>query len=301
MLGALNERMLALAGELADGVLLNYLPAAAVPWCIEQVRAGEAAAGRPRGSCTVYAYVHVGVCDPDGARDAARRDLFSYAVVPAYARAFARAGFADEVDGVRSAHAARDREGALAAISDRMIDAIDICGDADRVATAVQEYRDAGVQVPVIMPLPWAEDRRAVIDATVRSDGGRLMQLDGAVVVVTGAGSGIGAALCERFAVEASAVVAVGPRRRCSGAHGAADRGGHPERGTRGVVGRLRRGGPRRGEPCRRIGARATRPASTSTAPTPASRPAPGSKRPMSSGSGSGPSTSWPTCTRCGR
>ena len=169
VLGALNERMLALAGELADGVLLNYLPASAVPWCIEQVRAGEAAAGRPRGSCTVYAYVHVGVCDPDGARDSARRDLFSYAVVPAYARAFARAGFADEVDGVRSAHAARDREGALAAISDRMIDAIDICGDPHRVATAVQEYRDAGVQVPVIMPLPWAEDRRAVIDATVRA------------------------------------------------------------------------------------------------------------------------------------
>ena len=76
-------------------------PGDAVPWCIEQVRAGEAAAGRPRGSCTVYAYVHVGVCDPEGARDAARRDLFSYAVVPAYARAFARAGFADEVDGVR--------------------------------------------------------------------------------------------------------------------------------------------------------------------------------------------------------
>ena len=35
------------------------------------------------------------------------------------------------------------------------------------------------------------------------------MQLAGAVVVVTGAASGIGAALCERFATEASAVVAV--------------------------------------------------------------------------------------------
>ena len=45
VLGALNERMLRLAGELADGVLLNYLPATAVPWCVEQVRKGEAAAG----------------------------------------------------------------------------------------------------------------------------------------------------------------------------------------------------------------------------------------------------------------
>lgn len=172
VLGALNERMLHSAGELADGVLLNYLPAAAVPWCVEQVRAGEAAAGRAPGSCTVHAYVHVGVCDRDQALPSARRDLFSYAVVPAYARAFERAGFADEVAALRAARAAGDREGAVAAISDRMVDAIDICGDATTVAAAVQEYRDAGVEVPVIMPLPWGEDRRAVIDATLEATAG---------------------------------------------------------------------------------------------------------------------------------
>lgn len=172
VLGALNERMLRSAGELADGVLLNYLPASAVAWCVEQVRAGEAAAGRDPGSCTVYAYVHVGVCDRDAALPMARRDLFSYAVVPAYARAFERAGFADEVAELRAAHAAGDREGAVAAISERMADAIDICGDAATVASAVRDYRAAGVDVPVIMPLPWGEDRRAVIDATLDATAG---------------------------------------------------------------------------------------------------------------------------------
>jgi probable F420-dependent oxidoreductase len=172
VLGALNERMLASAGELADGVLLNYLPASAVPWCVEQVRRGEAAAGRPEGSCTVYAYVHVGVCDRDGALDAARRDLFSYAVVPAYAKAFERAGFADEVAELRAAHAAGDRAAAVAAISERMVDQIDICGDAATAAAAVRAYRDAGVQVPVIMPLPWGADRRATIDATLEATAG---------------------------------------------------------------------------------------------------------------------------------
>ena len=167
VLGALNERMLALAGELADGVLLNYLPASAVPWCIEQVRAGERAAGRPQGSCTVYAYVHVGVCDRDEALGPARKDLFSYAVVPAYARAFERAGFEQEVAGVRAAHAAGDRAAAVGSISERMVDEIDICGNAATVAAAVAAYRDAGVDVPVIMPMPWGPDRRAVIDATV--------------------------------------------------------------------------------------------------------------------------------------
>lgn len=167
VLGALNARMLQLAGELADGVLLNYLPSSAVPWCVEQVRAGEGAAGRPSGSCTVYAYVHAGVCDREAAREPARKDLFSYAVVDSYAKAFERAGFAEEVAAVRAAHAAGDRAGAVAAVSDRMCDAIDFCGTADEVREFVEAYRTAGVDVPVLMPLPWGEDRVGTVEATV--------------------------------------------------------------------------------------------------------------------------------------
>src|SRR5918998_4151818 len=99
VVGALNPRMLALAGELADGVLLNYLPASHVPWSVEQVRKG--------GDATIYAYVHVGVC---------RRE-----------------------------------------------------GGADHVRRTVQDYVDNGVEVPVLMPLPWGDDRRAVLDATMRA------------------------------------------------------------------------------------------------------------------------------------
>ena len=172
VLGALNERMLRLAGTHADGVLLNYLPASAVPWCVEQVRAGEAAAGRPDGSCTVYAYVHVGVCDTDAARPAARKDLFSYAVVPAYATAFERAGFEVEIAQLRAARERRDRDGAIAAISDRMVDAIDICGDAAHVRASVTAYRDAGVDVPVLMPLPWGDDRLGTVAETIDAAAG---------------------------------------------------------------------------------------------------------------------------------
>lgn len=169
VVGALNERMLRLAGELADGVLLNYLPASAVPWCVEQVRVGEAAAGRAAGSCEVFAYVHVGVTDLDVARRAAQKDLFGYIVVDSYARAFTRAGFGAEVDAVRAAHAGGDRHAALAAVSDEMIGAIDIVGDGGHVATAVRSYVEAGVDHPVVMPLPWGDDRAAIVSATLRA------------------------------------------------------------------------------------------------------------------------------------
>jgi hypothetical protein len=111
--------------------------------------------------------VHVGVCDPERARPSGRRDLFSYAVVDAYARAFERAGFGDEVEALRAAREAGDRDASVDAMSDRMVDAIDICGDAAHVAAAVQAYRDAGVEVPVVMPLPWGEDRLGTIEATI--------------------------------------------------------------------------------------------------------------------------------------
>ncbi len=159
VVGALNPGMLALAGEIADGVLLNYLPASHVPWSIEQVRKG--------GAAEVYAYVHVGVADREAAVDNARKDLFSYAVVDAYARNFTRAGFGDEVADIRERHAAKDREGALAAVSDRMVDAIDVVGDAALVRATINDYVANGVDHPIVMPLPWGENRRQVISDTL--------------------------------------------------------------------------------------------------------------------------------------
>lgn len=161
VVGALNPAMLRLAGEVADGVLLNYVPASHVPWSVAQVRQG--------GDATIYGYVHVGVCERSDGIELARRDLFSYAVVDAYAANFARAGFADEVAEIRERHAAGDREGALAAVSDSFVDAIDVMGDEDHVQATVQAYVDAGVQVPVVMPLPWGRDRMAVVEATMRA------------------------------------------------------------------------------------------------------------------------------------
>ena len=159
VMAALNPRMLRLAGEVADGVLLNYIPASHVTTSIEQVRAG--------GDATIFAYVHAAVGDFERRATSARRDLFNYAMADGYARMFRASGFGDEVDEVRARHAARDRDGALAAVSDRMIQAIDFIGDAGEVTDFVRSYVDAGVEHPVLMPLPWGEDRFAVTQETM--------------------------------------------------------------------------------------------------------------------------------------
>ena len=161
MLAALNKQMLRLGGELADAVLLNYLPATAVPWCVSQIREG--------GDAQVFAYVHCAVTDRDAYADLARRDLLNYMVVPAYATQFERGGFVDEVRHFQHLWGERDRDGALAAISDDMVDAIQVMGDADHVRRSVKAYADGGVDVPVIFALPWGEDRRATVSETLRA------------------------------------------------------------------------------------------------------------------------------------
>lgn len=165
VIGALNERMLQLAGEIGDGVLLNYLPHSHVAWSVDQVRKG--------GDATVYAYVHVGVGNRDETREPARMDLFSYATVDAYAASFTRAGFGESVAEIRDRHKAGDRAGALAAVSEDFVDAIDFVGSAEEVHQRVRAYAAAGVEVPIVFPLPWAKDRRTAIEATVRAAAGK--------------------------------------------------------------------------------------------------------------------------------
>ena len=161
ILGALGGEMLRLAGEQADGVLLNYVPTSHVPWCVEQVRRG--------GNAVIYANVHVGVGDPVAAASRARYDLFSYAVVDAYARSFTRAGFGDAVQAIRAAHLAGDRAGALAAVPEELVDAINPVGDSALVAGTIAAYRRAGVDVPVIFPVTWGSAVQDALESTLRA------------------------------------------------------------------------------------------------------------------------------------
>ena len=161
VLAALNPQMLRLAGEIADGVLLNYVPASHIPAAVSVVRAG--------GDAQIICYVHAAAGELERSARSARRDLLNYVMADGYASAFRAAGFADEVDEARSRQSERDREGALEAISDEMIQAIDFIGSPAEIGAFARAYVAAGVEHPVLMPLPWGEDRRAVTDATIEA------------------------------------------------------------------------------------------------------------------------------------
>src|SRR5207253_8862859 len=68
--GALMPPMLELAGEVADGVILNFMPVDAVPRMLAHVRAGAERAGRDPATLEVVARFQTVVTDdaPGGAR-----------------------------------------------------------------------------------------------------------------------------------------------------------------------------------------------------------------------------------------
>ena len=73
-----------------------------------------------------------------------------YLVVPGYNRFVAAQGFEAEAEGVRSAWASGDRRGALAAVSDRLVDAMLISGPVDRCKERLESFRDAGLSTPIL-------------------------------------------------------------------------------------------------------------------------------------------------------
>ena len=124
---------------------------------------------RHGGDAKIFAYVHAAVGDIAERGNSARRDLFNYSMADGYAKMFRAAGFADEVEEIRARQAERDRDGAVAAVSERMIQAINFIGQPDQVTEFVRAYVDAGVEHPVLMPMPWGEDRFAVTRAVMEA------------------------------------------------------------------------------------------------------------------------------------
>ena len=161
VMAALNPQMLKLAGEVADGVLLNYLPASHVESSVQQVRRG--------GNAKIFAYVHAAVTEFERGEKSAKKDLFNYAMADGYAKMFREAGFDQEVNELRARQAEKDREGALNAISERMIQAIDFIGSKTQVTEFVRSYIEAGVEHPILMPMPWGDNRMEVTTNTMEA------------------------------------------------------------------------------------------------------------------------------------
>ncbi len=162
---ALGDRMLELAGELADGAILNFLPLSALPHVTERIRAGEATGGRAAGSSDVVCRFFNVPGAPEEALATARFVFAAYATVPVYERFFRGLGWGDAIDPMVEAWRGGDRKGALALVPEELLRDVFILGTPDEQRERLRAFVDGGVTTAVLTPLVGPEQLPELIDA----------------------------------------------------------------------------------------------------------------------------------------
>jgi len=147
-IAALGPRATALAGEIADGVILNWCTPDRVATAMPQIAEGARGAGRDPADITVAVYVRAALVA--GSIDGARAMAAEYGSYPAYARQFNAMGI-DPAD------------------PDAVIEGV-MLTDRSSAAARLEAFRAAGADLPVVYPVlppggPSADAARSTLDA----------------------------------------------------------------------------------------------------------------------------------------
>jgi len=186
-LGALNKKMLRLAGALCDGVCLNMVPESALPQVLGEVRAGAEDAGRDPNAIEVIARLHVVMADdPNMGRSLIRTVFGAYAATPGYNKCFEWIGYEDEARQIREAFAKGDRAGVAQGVTDRLCDAMAVVGNRETIRARIRAYAEAGIDVCVVNPIADAsavpkllEDISGCLDGLELRNGGVMRATGG--------------------------------------------------------------------------------------------------------------------------
>jgi alkanesulfonate monooxygenase SsuD/methylene tetrahydromethanopterin reductase-like flavin-dependent oxidoreductase (luciferase family) len=167
---ALRPGMLQVAGEVADGVILNWLAAADVPRAVGVVREAAARAGRDPAAIEITARLLVNVDPPGGEADVGvRRHVTAYLNVPVYRAYQEWLGRGAALGPMWEAWARGDRKAAVAAVPVGVMDDLILRGSMAEIRAHVQRYLDAGIDTAFLQVSTLEQDadrqRRVLLDA----------------------------------------------------------------------------------------------------------------------------------------
>jgi F420-dependent oxidoreductase-like protein len=150
---SLTPRAIKQCAEVADGWLPYFTSPETLRSDVALIEESLRSAGRERASFTIAPFLPVLVTDDEAAaRAVLRRHLAFYigGMGRFYREAVARHGFAGAAEAVRRSWEERDRDAAAAAITDELLDAFAIVGDAQRCRARLDVYRASGADLPVL-------------------------------------------------------------------------------------------------------------------------------------------------------
>jgi len=167
---ALRPGMLRVAGEAADGAVLNWLSPDDVPKSVGVVREAARKAGRDPDGIEITARLMIHVDPPTPESDlVVRRHITGYLNVPVYRAFHEWLGRTEALLPMWEAWSRGDRKGALAAIPERVVQDLIIRGSMADIRAGIRRYLEAGIDtaflsLSTLEPDP-ARKRQALLDA----------------------------------------------------------------------------------------------------------------------------------------
>jgi 5,10-methylenetetrahydromethanopterin reductase len=167
-LGVMGPRKLALAGEIADGVLLGGMVSPAYArYAVEQIHRGAARAGRNLEGFTIGAYMAISVSeDEKAAREAVKPMLAGMTMLMSNypEHPLFTCGGLPQAQVKRIATAFMKGDPFADLITDDMIDAFAIAGSPQRCRENLAKVIDAGITVPIAFELPGVSAEKTIRD-----------------------------------------------------------------------------------------------------------------------------------------
>jgi probable F420-dependent oxidoreductase len=166
-IGAQGIKMLRLAGEIGDGVIVNFITPETVAPMLDHTREGMRAAGKNPAELDVVCRIICAVDeDEDVARTLFRRSLTSYVTVPQYNKFFREIGYEKEAGAAMDLWNAGDRKKALETIPDEMVEKIFVFGSAEKCRRRLDDYARSGITTTALQFSSFAktgDERRAKV------------------------------------------------------------------------------------------------------------------------------------------
>ena len=167
-LAALFPKMLALCGEVGDGLVLTGVTLETAGRVAADIAAGAERAGRSPDAIDVTSLIPCRVADDRAAAlDAMRPGIAQTAgSYPRYNRVLAESGFPEVAQQIREAWDRGDREAAARAVTDEVVLSRTVVGTASECRAQIEAFRQSGIALPIISPgIPTLEEASAVLEA----------------------------------------------------------------------------------------------------------------------------------------
>jgi alkanesulfonate monooxygenase SsuD/methylene tetrahydromethanopterin reductase-like flavin-dependent oxidoreductase (luciferase family) len=161
-MAAVNKKMVSLASELADGVLLYMRPLDELKKTAADLKRSTKGRNFEIASSFICALSNR---EPEKARERAAKTLAFYVAVGKYYSKFlSENGFRNEVEQIAAEYGKGGADVAAKFVSDKMLDYLAICGSGEECRKSLARFVSAGITLPIIQLNPVGDSESSFRD-----------------------------------------------------------------------------------------------------------------------------------------